>query len=61
MDKLKEILKSRKFWAAIAGVAVIFVSAYAPKFPFTDEQVISVVGIIMSYILGTAIEARNGK
>jgi hypothetical protein len=56
MEKLKFLLTSRKFWAALVGMAMIVIKAYSPTFPMTEAQVTSLVVIIVSYILGTAIE-----
>ena len=56
MEKLKWLLSSRKFWAAFIGLVMVFVTAYVPNFPFPEEQVLEFVLIIVSYILGTALE-----
>jgi hypothetical protein len=57
MEKLKGILKSRKFWAAAAGIIVTVVKAYDPKFPLSEEQVTVIVGLLAAYIVGTGLEA----
>ena len=57
MDKLLGILKSRKFYAALIGLIFVFVSAYVPNFPFSQDQVTAFVVLIVSYILGTAVES----
>ena len=56
MDKLKALLKSRKFWAAILALAFLFVDAYYPQFPFSQEQVLQFILVVISFIFGTAIE-----
>ncbi|HLA39402.1 MAG TPA: hypothetical protein VJ417_05355 [Candidatus Glassbacteria bacterium] len=56
MDKLLGLLKSRKFWAALVAIAFVFVEAYAPDFPIEQDQVTSLVAVIVAYILGTALE-----
>jgi len=56
MDKLKALLASRKFWAALVGVVLVAVKAYRPDFPLTEEQLTNVVYVIIAYILGTAVE-----
>lgn len=56
MDKFKLLLGSRKFWAALIGLVMVFVNTYVPNFPFPEEQVLGFVLIIVSYILGTALE-----
>ncbi len=65
MSKLTQLLSSRKFWAAVVGLVMVVLKAYAPNFPLTEEQLTALVVVIASYILGTAVEdarnsARNG-
>ncbi|HEX3049712.1 MAG TPA: hypothetical protein VHP83_03580 [Aggregatilineaceae bacterium] len=56
LDKLKALLKSRKFWAALVAVVMIFVKAYAPNFPLSEEQLLGVTVAMVGYILGVAVE-----
>jgi hypothetical protein len=56
VDKLMQLLKSRKFWAALVGLVLIIVKAYSPTFPFEESQVTAFVVLLVSYILGTAVE-----
>lgn len=56
MNKFKTLLKSRKFWAAVVGVAVTTIKAYRPDFPLTEDQLTSVVALLAAYIVGTAVE-----
>jgi uncharacterized membrane protein len=56
MDKLKEVLKSRKFWAAVIGLLFVFVGDRAGIDP---ERLLEGVVVIVGYILGTALEARS--
>ena len=57
MEKLKGLLKSRKFWAAIVGLGLIVFEAYDPKaLPFDAEQVTNVVYILAAYIVGVALD-----
>ena len=51
------LLKSRKFWAAVVGIIYSMIYLVWPDFPIPEESVIGVVGTIVSYILGVAIEA----
>lgn len=55
MDKLVGLLKSRKFWAAFFGFAIIVIKAFAPDFPISDEQLTNLTFIIVSYIIGVGI------
>jgi hypothetical protein len=56
MDKLSALFRSRKFYAALVGFVLVIVRAYVPDLPFTDEQLLAVVLIVVSYIVGTGIE-----
>jgi hypothetical protein len=53
MDKLLAVLKSRKFWAALAGLAYLVIGARAGV---SQDQLIAGVTVVVSYILGTALE-----
>jgi hypothetical protein len=54
----KGVILSRKFWAAVIGLIVIFLDAFHIVLPveLTTEQLVSVVVIISGYIAGVAIE-----
>jgi hypothetical protein len=56
MEKFKNFLSSRKFWAALVGLMMVVLKAYAPNFPISEEQLTALVMLIASYILGTAVE-----
>ena len=55
-NKLLLLLASRKFWAALIGLALVVLKSYRPDFPLSEEQVTNLVYVLMAYILGTAIE-----
>jgi len=55
-EKLKFLLKSRKFWASLVGLAVVVIKAYDPNFPLSEEQLTAGIAVLVAYILGTAIE-----
>ena len=67
--KIVELLKSRKFWAALIGLALIMIQPFAPNFPVSDPnaivdplvQLIGVAVVIGSYIVGTAIESAGNS
>ena len=56
MTKLQFLLTSRKFWAALIGLAMIILKAYRPDFPITEDQITAIVVVLVGYILGTAVE-----
>ena len=55
------LLKSRKFWAAVVGIAYSMIYLVWPDFPIPEESVIGVVGTVVSYILGVALEDGLSK
>lgn len=56
--KFLVLLRSRKFWAALVGLALVVVRVWRPDFPLSEEQLTSVVALLAAYILGTAIEGK---
>jgi len=58
MEKLKELLKSRKFWASLIGLVVMVWKLFDPNAPDEAalEPLIGVIVIIVGYVLGTALE-----
>ena len=57
-SKLVAILKSRKFWASLVGLAFVVLTQYVPaeSLPFTQDQIISFVLVIVGYVLSVALE-----
>ncbi len=56
MQKFKQLLASRKFWAAFFGLALLIIKAYQPDFPIQEEQITALVYVLVAYILGTGLE-----
>jgi hypothetical protein len=56
LAKLRQLLGSRKFWAAVAALGIVVMKAYKPDFPVTEEQLSNLLYVIIAYIMGTAIE-----
>lgn len=61
MDKLNLLLRSRKFWAAVAGLAMLVIKAYLPNFSLGEEQLTAFVVVIVGYILGVAVEDAGAR
>lgn len=53
MDKLLDVLKLRKFWAAMVALAFIFLG---PRAGIDATLLTEAVVTIVAYILGTALE-----
>jgi hypothetical protein len=56
MSKFKQLIQSRKFWAAFIGFALVIVKSWFPDFPLEEEQLTSIVYVLVAYIMGTGIE-----
>jgi hypothetical protein len=56
MSKLRLLLASRKFWAALVGLVMVILKAFAPAFPLQEDQLANLVYLLVAYILGTALE-----
>lgn len=56
MVKLKSLVSSRKFWAAVIGLVLLVVKELDPNFPLDADQLTNVVYLVVAYILGTAFE-----
>lgn len=56
MEKFKQLLQSRKFWAAVVALVFVPLMHYVPDFPLPEDQILALVLVIVSYILGTALE-----
>lgn len=54
--KWKQLLGSRKFWAAFIGLIFIIASSIDPGFNLPEEETIAFVSILAAYILGTGVE-----
>ena len=56
MDKWKTLLSSRKFWATLVGLVFMVVRVIKPDFPLDGDQLAGILALLVSYILGTALE-----
>lgn len=55
---MKELLKLKRFWVAVAGVAAVVVNHF---FGFTESQVLDVLVAVISAALGTSAGLTAGK
>ncbi len=56
LENLAQLAKSQKFQALLAGIIVVLVKAFWPNAPFTDDQVLTISGVLMAVILGAGAE-----
>lgn len=60
-DKFKYLIRSRKFWAALIGLLLVVFRAFFENFPLDDEAMLQAILVIISYIMGTALEDAGTK
>lgn len=53
MNKLVQVLKSRKFWAAVIALVVAF---FGDRAGIDQEMLTNAIYVLVAYILGTALE-----
>lgn len=56
MEKWKVLLGSRKFWATLVGLVFMVIKVIKPDFPLDGDQLAGILALLVSYILGTALE-----
>jgi hypothetical protein len=56
MEKLKYLVRSRKFWAAVGGVAAVTVKALDPNFPLDESELTGLIVVLAAYIIGTGLD-----
>jgi hypothetical protein len=42
----KELFTSFRFWALVASLTFIFVRAFAPSFPISEQQILAIIAIL---------------
>jgi hypothetical protein len=52
----KTLWASRKFKTALASLLLVFVQAAVPDFPITEEQVLKIMNLLATVILGLGVE-----
>ena len=53
---MKGIFTSRKFWALLLGLALLFIPLLFPSFVLDEELAIGFLVVIVPYILGVAVD-----
>ena len=61
MDKWKTLLSSRKFWATLVGLVFMIIKAVKPDFPLDGDQLAGILALLVSYILGTALDGLSAN
>ena len=54
MNKVKSMLRSRRFWAATVGVAAV-VSAHLFDYELNQDQVVGIVTVVVAWIIGDTV------
>jgi hypothetical protein len=49
------VLGSRKFWAALVGIAFVLLRAVWPNFPLDEAAVEQLVWVVAAYVLGVGV------
>lgn len=57
---MKDLLISRKFWAAILVLVVVVVSVFSPGFDLDTEHAAGLVVVAVTYIVGVAVDPGPG-
>ena len=55
-EMIAGLVKSRKFWATLAGLLVVIIRLFKPDFPLSDDQMIAIVLTLSTYTFGTGLQ-----
>ncbi len=58
-EKINSLVKSRRFWVAAAGVAVVFLKE-AVGVPLSEDQITQLVLLAGSWIVGESLRSSEG-
>jgi uncharacterized membrane protein len=58
MDKVKSLLKSRRFWVAAVGLVAVCASE-AFNVELDIEQIVGVVSIVVAWIIGDTVRVTE--
>jgi hypothetical protein len=57
---MKDLFTSRKFWAAMVGIVLVFVSHFWPALSLDGEALTGALVILSAYMLGAAVDPGPG-
>ena len=57
---MKDLLISRRFWAALLALVVVLVGVFVPSFDLETEEVVGLLVVIGSYIIGVTVDPGPG-
>jgi len=57
---MKGIFTSRKFWALVIGLVLLFIVQLFPSFTLDEELAVGYLVVIAAYILGVAVDPGPG-
>lgn len=57
---MKDLFISRKFWALVFGLVVVVIAAFSPNFSIDPETAAAFAVIVVSYVLGVAVDPGPG-
>ena len=60
-QKIKVLLKSRKFWALSLGLCLIYLRAFGVDIPIPEEYLVEIMIVISTFIVGTGAEVLMQK
>tara|TARA_R110000744_G_scaffold153073_1_gene267381 strand:- start:439 stop:615 length:177 start_codon:yes stop_codon:yes gene_type:complete len=58
MDKVKSLLKSRRFWVSAVGLAAV-VSSELFGFTLDTDQIVGVVTIVTAWVIGDTVRVAE--
>jgi hypothetical protein len=57
----REVLHSRKFWAALIGAAVVTLHAFFPGLALDEQQLTQLVYVFVTFIFGIGVADRMAR
>ena len=58
MDKVKSLLKSRRFWVSAVGLAAV-ISSELFGFALDTDQIVGVITIVTAWVIGDTIRVAE--